>query len=456
MKRFFMLGLILTACTEMPASPDAGPTIPEIVDLIGAPAVLEDLNEDPDIVEVDLRAQVRTVELGGSMTYEMMTYNGSIPGPVLNAVAGNEVIVHFTNELAEPTTVHWHGLRIPDEMDGTPRVQDPIPPGGTFTYRFVVPEAGTFWYHPHVRANEQLEKGLSGPIVIRDALDPAYDAERMIVLDDILIDPASSVLPAFLASHPEVMHGRYGNVLLTNGRRSDLVPPGMADEGQVERWRIVNVANARTMELAIANAAFRVIGTDGGLLAEPYETANLTVPVGARYDVEVSYDQPGIVALQSRLVEGGTSPVYLVEVASTGMAPRIVDRILPEPRSPGTAVRDERITFSAVDDPTLGLRWQLNGLDAPIDPLFTFAQGDVVHITLENQAGPEHPFHLHGQWFEVVSGAGVRPGLYDTVLIPGLSTIEIIAYLDNPGRWMAHCHILEHAELGMMAEIVVE
>lgn len=434
-------------------------------ELLGASPVLEDTNADPNIVEVQLRAAPMTVAITGA-ELEMYAYNGSIPGPVLQAKVGDEVIIHFTNDLPEPTTIHWHGMRVPDWMDGSPRLQEPVPSGGTFEYRFVVPEAGTFWYHPHVRANEQLEKGLAGVVVIRDENDPEYDAERVIQLDDILLDGGSTMLPPFLASHPEVMHGRYGNVLLTNGRPSEQSVT-TAEQGTVERWRLLNTANARTMELSITGATWRVVGTDGGLLPEPYTTERLIMPVGQRYEIEVTYDTAGAVELVSHVLtlnDAGTDvvevpvPVHHVDVAASARTPRTIAwpmLSLPE-REPSI---DATIELEGVSDPVTGVSWRINGMEHAHEPIFTFPHGTTARIRISNMNGPEHPFHLHGQFFRIVDDGQPwtqQPGLKDTVLVPGLETVEIIAYLDNPGYWMAHCHILEHAQLGMMAEIAVE
>lgn len=448
---------------------DAGPMEPVVAfpDVWGPGSVLADESDDPDVVEVHLTARNASVSLSADTTLDMMTYEGQVPGPLLTAKVGDEIVVHFTNELDEETTVHWHGLRISDQMDGSPRIQAPVQPGETFVYRFVAPEAGTFWYHPHVRAHEQVEKGLYGTIVIRDADDPEYSLERMVVLDDILLDPdAPGMFPPFLASHPEVMHGRYGNVLLTNGRVSEEARTS-ATRGEVERWRVVNVANARTMELTVEGATFRVIGVDGGKLREPYTVDRLFVPVGQRYDLEVSYGEAGEARLVSNVatlndagdvVEVGI-PVLAVDVADSTAAPRIVEwPVLPE-RPARAEAMTVTMMFEASMDPFGGLRWSINGEEHHEGPLFTFQQGDTVRMRLVNTQGPEHPFHLHGQFFEVVDGGAVpgpQQGLKDTVLVPGLQTVEIVAYLDNPGQWMAHCHILEHAQLGMMTEIVVE
>ena len=276
------------------------------------------------------------------------------------------------------------------------------------------------------------------------------------MLDDILLSEGKR--PAPFSSGMEAMHGRTGNVLLTNGRPSKAAGASV-EQGTIERWRIVNTANARTMALELEGASFRVIGTDGGLLPAPYTTKRLVVPVGQRFDLEVTYDRAGETKLQrivlaldanDKVVEVKV-PAFSVDVAASDREPReiLLPAVERPDRSPSTT---KTIAFDAVSGPK-GIEWRLNGRTHSSEPLFTFAEGETVRIRLENKAGPEHPFHLHGQFFEIADKK--QPGLKDTVLVPGMSTVEIVAYMDNPGRWMAHCHILEHAELGMMSEIVV-
>ena len=430
--------------------------------IILGPSTAQDLDPAEDVVEIELHAGAFTLPIADDLQVQGYGYNGQFPGPVIQARVGDAVVVRFTNDLAEPTTVHWHGLRIPDDMDGSPRVQTPVAPGETFTYRFTVPDAGTFWFHPHVRSNEQVEKGLYGMFVVHEAEPPVFAAERAFVLDDILLN--GDQIPAFLQTHPEQMHGRSGNVLLANGRAS--LDAGQAEMGDVERWRLVNVANARTMNLTIEGALFRVIGVDGGLLAEPYETARLQVAVGQRYDLEVRYAQPGAVRLLSHIavVENGAvveRPFALqtIEVAASNRTPMAVELPVVERPARGQPDRSVRMVFDTVPDARTGQRWRINGLDMPEEPLFVFEQDEYVRITLVNDAAQEHPFHLHGQFFEIFPDGTPeteQPGLKDTVLVAGNSTVHVLARLSNPGRWMAHCHILEHAELGMMAEIIVE
>ncbi len=419
-------------------------------DILGVSTV-EDANPAENIVEVNLVAEESLMTLAEDLEVPMYAYNGSIPGPVINATVGDEVIVHFENKLPEPTTIHWHGLRISDQMDGSPRIQDPVKPGETFTYRFVVNDAGSFWYHPHVRSNEQVEKGLYGVLVVHDRNAPRYDAERYFTIDDLLLTDEG--IAPFLESHHEMVHGRSGNVLFVNGRADAFTFE--TEQHAVERWRIVNTANARSFIVDMTGAKFRVIGTDGGPLVTPYETTRLLVPVGQRYDVEVTLDQTGTAQLEMLLIRGvevSRFPLVVANVSASSLEPRTIEWPAMQEPADRPIDREEVITFSPTQEGEL--RWLLNGLDSPEEPLFTFSKGDTVRFELVNQAGPEHPFHLHGQFFRVL-GDESQPGLKDTVLLRGNSTTMIEAYMDNPGRWMAHCHILEHAELGMMAEIVV-
>lgn len=444
-------------CGASPAADE--PYFPADSQLFGV-SPLQDFNDDPGIVEVYIKASKTDGHLQELEDLEFFSYNGMFPGPTLEVNKGDRVIVHFKNELGETTTIHWHGLRIPDEMDGSPRVQDPVANDDYFTYDFVVPDAGTYWYHPHVRSHVQVERGLYGAVVVHDTdVDPSYDNERVIILDDVLID-GSGNFPAPFSEHMEAMHGRSGNYLLTNGNWS-LLSEGQAEQGQVERWRIVNTANARTMSIGISGASFRVIGTDGGLLDQPYTTQRLQLPVGQRYDVEVSYDQAGLVTLDSWILVYDESignyvsepfQVYGVDVVATGQTPRVIE--WPEITLPQwESSRTEFITLDVVSTATGAINWRINGAANPEAPIFTFEEGETVRFAIDNLAGPEHPFHLHGQFFQIFDAE--QPGLKDTVLIPGGSRVMITAKFDNPGAWMAHCHILEHAELGMMSEIYV-
>ena len=429
---------------------------------------LEDINPSRTIVEVELEAAWSDIDVGTGEPLRMMTYNGVFPGPLLEANVGDLVIVHMKNSLDEPTTVHWHGLRIPDVMDGTPRVQIPIQPGETFTYTFQVPDAGSFWYHPHIRSDIQIERGLYGPIIVRDPNEPKVDAERIVIVDDILLNESGDDLEPFSALRFG-MHGRMGNLLLSNGRAdSAAIEHAPVALGTVERWRIFNTSNARTFVLTVDGTAdAKVVGTDGGAV-EPYALDWLLVPIGQRYDVLVThgvYNEAQVTAHLPALDENNEVvqvPVPLYRVGIDRELESVANRVVwPEVDLSEFSERaiDESVEISLAGYATdTGISWTVNNLENPMEPIFTFKKGDTVEITLKNETGPEHPFHLHGQFFEIVDDGRYftsQPGLKDTVLVPGNTELKIRAYFDNPGHWMAHCHILEHAALGMMSEILV-
>jgi FtsP/CotA-like multicopper oxidase with cupredoxin domain len=288
-----------------------------------------------------------------------------------------------------------------------------------------------------------------------------YNAERYLILDDIRLDEDGQIWDGPMP-HPDQVHGRHGNVLLTNGVDSTTLVES-AKQGEVEHWRVVNTANARTMVLGIEGAKMRIIGTDGGLLTTPYVQERVLLPVGQRYELQIDYTDAGTVVLNSyvpalddnnNLIEVAV-PVFTVEVEETGEAPRVISRpVIEELIAERAANRTEVMEFDGINGDN-GIEWRINGVAHSMEPLFSFDTGDTVEITLRNLLGQEHPFHLHGQFFRVLDDS-TQPGLKDTVLLPGGSEVKIVAYMDNPGNWMAHCHILEHAELGMMATIDVK
>ena len=446
-------------------APDLGqPTPPE--DLWTLPTIsewpsAEDLDPSPDIVEVNIRAANTDIEIAPGRTLTMMTYNGLFPGPLLQAKVGDRVIVHFENALDEPTTIHWHGLRIPDDMDGSPRIQNPVQPGDTFTYDFIVPDAGTFWYHPHVRTNEQLERGLYGPLIVHDEADPEVGTERIIIVDDALLD--GDDFAPFLANHMEFVHGRTGNTLLINGAIS--LPISINTPHHTERWRIINTSNARTFSLSLEGAPkMQIVATDGGRVETPYETDRLEVAVGQRYDILIKHERDRTLTLNAHIltldannnVIESAFPLYEAIPTITEAPAPTQDWSLPS-RIQFALPKQAEIVFDGYTDASGQIVWTLNGQANASEPLFSFSRGDTVTLTLVNKQNPEHPFHLHGQFFEILdNGYGEAiPGLKDTVLVPGRRTVQIRAYMSNPGMWMAHCHILEHAELGMMSEIQV-
>ena len=238
-----------------------GPSQPEGWDEDIALPQAEDLDPDPDVLEVEIEAREADIEILPGQTTRLWTYNGLLPGPLLRAKKGDRLIVHFTNQLPEPTTIHWHGVRVPATMDGTAAMQDPVQPGESFTNDNVIPDAGTYWYHPHLNETVQLERGLYGALIVRGDSELMLDGEQILVLDDLKLDKKGEI--AKFGGLKQRHDGREGDVRLVNGQQE---PELTIPAGQIERWRVVNASSARYVRLSIGGQPFRIIGTDGGRL----------------------------------------------------------------------------------------------------------------------------------------------------------------------------------------------
>jgi FtsP/CotA-like multicopper oxidase with cupredoxin domain len=377
-------------------------------------------------------------------------FNGHVPGPLIEAELGDELVVELTNRLAEPTTIHWHGLRVPAEMDGTEMVQRPVEPGESYEYRFVPPDAATFWYHAHVNETEQLERGLYGALVVRGPDEPTVDREQVLVLDDLKLDPDGDVAP--FGDEHEHHAGREGDVRLVNGRQE---PELEIAAGQVERWRIVNAANTRFVRLSIGGRPFSIIGTDGGLIPEPHEATEALVTPGDRFDLAVGPFAEGdvleVAALPYDRGKGESQLERFATVRVGAAAPSRAD--IPQAlRSVEPLVAD-----GAEPNRTIDLKALMHGGHHQRDEAVRV--GELQVWDLVNETGQDHPFHLHGFFFQVIEEDGKPPPILsweDTVNVPRKSRVRIAWLPDNrPGEWMYHCHILEHHAMGMMAHFEV-
>jgi FtsP/CotA-like multicopper oxidase with cupredoxin domain len=413
------------------------------------------------VVRVDLEAHELDWEFVAGRATRLWGYNAQVPGPIIEARVGDVLELHLVNNLSEPTTMHWHGLRLPAAMDGTDMVQHPIPPGGSFTYRFLLPDAGTFWYHPHNNETVQLERGLYGALIVRGDDEPVLDHERVLVLDDVKLDRDGQIAP--LGGFVERHDGRQGRTLLVNGQATPVL--AMA-AGQVERWRIVNAASARYLRLSIGRRPFTLLGTDGGLLGAPVEASEILLPPGDRADIAVGpFNEGTTIEIESlryvrrTIARSRTERVATVRVGgarpSQASIPATLRRIEPLVTGPVAATRE--VHFGVRPSLRVGVQFEINGeaqhRDRPVH-VGELQVWDVVNDTLM-----DHPFHLHGFFFQVVSVNDERPAYLsweDTINLPPRSRTRI-AWLpdDRPGEWMYHCHILEHHEAGMMAHFVV-
>ena len=451
--------------------------------------------------------------------YTMYAFNGQYPGPLIEAVRGSEVTVAFTNRLPHPTTVHWHGIRLDHRNDGVPDLSQPaVPPGGVFTYRLRFPDAGIYWYHPHVREDIQQELGLYGNLLVRSGAEdygPA-DSEAVLMLDDILVGE-DGLVPLGAESPTHALMGRFGNTFLVNGEPDYRLRVG---RGEVVRFYLTNVANTRTFNLSFSGARMKVVASDVGPYAREEWVESVVIGPAERYVVHVRFDRPGTVAMVNRV--RGLDHLYgrfFAEVDTVGTidvreprAGRGSGHAFAALRSDTVAAAEmERFRRYAATAPERALVLTLETRELPpvtrrlmqldsiyfapmewsgtmpmmnwastgrqvrwivrdpatgrenMDVDWRFRRGRPVRIRLVNERrsfhAMQHPIHLHGQRFLVLSVNGVptdNPVWKDTVLLPAGSAVDILLDPSNPGRWMLHCHIAEHLSAEMMMAFTVD
>ena len=422
---------------------------------------VEQPSNDPRTVRIALEARETNWEVAPGVTIAGFGYNGQVPGPTIELKQGVPVEIQFTNRLSEPTLIHWHGLRIPASMDGTQSTQRPVEPGQTFTYRFTPPDAGTFWYHPHANETEQLEKGLYGAFIVRGADEPIVDREQILVLDDVNADKQGRL--AKFGGFRERHDGREGDIRLINGKAE---PQLTIAAGQIERWRIINASSARYVRFSLGGVPFRIIGTDGGLIEAPVDAAEVLLPAADRVEILVGPFAEGQTltidslrysrsTMKRRGKERfGTLAVGPVKPSRAAIPTRL--RTI-EPLISADATPNRTVNFSLGVSLRRGLDFLINGerhhQDKPVKV------GELQVWDVVNRSLMDHPFHLHGFFFQVLSINGKAPQFLsweDVINLPPRSTVRI-AWMpeDRPGSWMYHCHILEHHEAGMMGHFDV-
>jgi FtsP/CotA-like multicopper oxidase with cupredoxin domain len=467
MKKYFPIVLVMLA-----AAPQAVGRAQTSIQPAGWDANLRlreaaDLNADPRVVEINLDARVAEVEFAPGQRVEAWTYDGGLPGPLIRVRVGDRLIVHFSNHLPKPTTVHWHGLRIPIQMDGVPDHSQPeVQPGGSFLYDFIVPDAGLFWYHPHVMSAAQVGFGLYGALLVEDPEDKVSVADELVmVLSDIGIEENGTALESPDAGeYLGMVFGREGNHVLLNGREH---PTLNVRSGAPQRWRIVNASKTRYFHLMTEdNQTYHVIGVDGGLLEYPIDKETLLVTPGQRLDVIFTpKGAPGSeILLRTYPYNRGwgtadyrsaydmlTMAVADLPPLPAATLPRVSRTIAPLDQTGATNISIEL----TLDDDGYGI----NGLrGAKIKPIVA-ALGETQIWTVTNKTKWAHPFHIHGFFFQVLDkdGKPVRPLAWrDTVDVNFDSTLRLIVKFDDrAGSWMYHCHILDHADGGMMGHVEV-
>lgn len=394
-------------------------------------------------------------------------YGGQAPGLELRACQGQWLRVRFTNHLPEPTTIHWHGIRLPLEMDGVPYLsQLPVLPGESFDYTFELKDAGSFWYHPHTASGEQLGRGLVGPLIVEEREPSGFAHERTLSLKSWHVDKQGA-FTAFSVPREAARGGTPGVLSTVNGVHA---PTLELPAGQVVRLRILNLDNTLTYRLNLPGAEARIYALDGN----PIRPRKL----GASY-----WLGPGMrIELGLRVPEAGTElslrngPLRLATLLSVATQETAGDWPAPLPANPiaePDLANAETLRFNfewsgvvsegAVQGATQNF-WQINGIAWDINdksctdrPIATLEKGRSYIFELRNVSQYQHPIHLHGMSFKVLSSnrRHIEPWFTDTYLLDKHETARVALVADNPGVWMFHCHVIDHMETGLMAAIEV-
>jgi FtsP/CotA-like multicopper oxidase with cupredoxin domain len=420
-------------------------------------------------------------------------YNGTVPGPLVRLRQGEPARLVVENRLNQQTTTHWHGIRLPNAMDGVPGLtQLPIMPGESFVYDFTPPDAGTFWYHPHANSLEQLGRGLAGAVIVeeRDAL--AVDRDLLWQLADWRLTQTGEIASGFGNPMEAAMSGRVGNTVTLNGQLSEAEP---VRAGERIRLRLVNGSLARIMALRFEGHRPKIVAIDGQP-CDPHESEGGRILLGPAMRIDIALDMQGDPGRRYAVVDDfydGLS-YHLTQLAYDERPPlraHPLDAPLDLPRNPllepviAEAERHELVlqggmmgggamaaTGGMMSGGMMrgmmgmggGASWAINGMSmtgdghAGMEPALTFQRGRSVILILRNETAWWHPMHLHGHSMRVLSRNGVpvpHRQWQDTVLMAPKDVIEVAFVADNPGDWMLHCHVMDHQMSGMMTVLRV-
>jgi FtsP/CotA-like multicopper oxidase with cupredoxin domain len=412
------------------------------------------------------------------------TYGGTVPGPALRLRQGQPVRIAVENGLDEDTTVHWHGIRLPNAMDGVPGLtQTPIKPGESFVYEFTPPDAGTFWYHPHADSLVQIGRGLAGPLIVEEAEPVVVDRDLFWLLQDWRLAKDGQIAGGFGSAMDASMSGRVGNLVTINGT----VP---ADQGvragERIRIRLANACLARMIALRFEGHRPVIVAIDGQP-CDPHEPQDSRLVLAPAMRIDVVIDIQGDPGSRHAVIDdfydglGYTLTNLAYDKAPPLRAHPLAAR-LALPRNPlaapdlGSALRHEIVLqggmmgggklagiggMMGMGMPGMngGAAWAINGMSmtgdghAGMAPQFTLERGTTCRLTMRNETAWWHPMHVHGFSLSVLSRNGSpvpHRQWQDTVLLAPKDVIECAFVADNPGDWMLHCHVADHQMAGLM------
>jgi bilirubin oxidase len=440
-------------------------------------ARLTNTSTTPGVFEASLTAAPVDLELFPGSRTTFWAYNGTAPGPLIEATEGDRVRITLVNGLPQESTVHWHGMPVPAAQDGSP--MDPVPPGATRVYEFTLPadSAASYWYHPHPHrvTHEQVFRGLAGAFVVKPRVDPlpAGLIDTPLVISDLRLDAAYRIAPNVAMDY---QLGREGDLLMVNGGRRPVLAAAPA---ATHRVRFFNATNARYLRLAFDNTPMTLIGTDGGLLASPIPgMSEVLLAPGERAEVVVSFSADTVLRAlpydrgSMMMGMGGVTraidAILAIRVQGSAVAaidlPATLRPIAPLPAQS----RVQRFEFGpsmmmgGLTGMTMGA-FTINGRSFDMNRIDATARVGVAELwEVVNPTQMDHPFHLHGTQFQVVErvrGGVSIPAPYaawkDTVNVARGETVRFKVKQDLPGLRMYHCHILEHEDQGMMGVLSV-
>ena len=401
-----------------------------------------------------LTARAARIDLGGGALSIVRAYDGMVPGPTFVANRGDLAAIDFTNSLTDPTTVHWHGMVVPTAADGQPH--EVVAPGGAYRYEFpVIQRAGLNFYHPHphLMTAQQVNLGLAGGFIVRDPEEAALGLPRdwrevPLVLRDASFDSAGNL--KYQASGS----GFSGSTPLANGTRDAKL--GVDDA--LYRFRIVQGSNARVFRLGLSNGQpFTIIGNDGGLLAQPVSATQITIGPGERLDLLVDFRGLAVgQRVMLRCLDAGWDLVEFEVTRAVTNSQTPPTGAISTIETLGTPVRTRTFSFDGMGKIN-GQAYDMHRTD------FQVPFGDVERWRFSTGGNAPHPVHVHGASFQVESRTGGRGvvlpwerGWKDTVLLADGETVDVLIRFDGyRGRYLIHCHQLEHEDRGMMQNFEV-
>ncbi|WGL59838.1 multicopper oxidase family protein [Pigmentibacter sp. JX0631] len=435
----------------------------------------------------------------GNKTIRRYAYNGSIPGPLIVVPKNAKIKLKFVNQTDTDQTLHSHGLRLDYRFDGVVGIgqKTPVKPGESFDYELFFPDAGVYWYHPHVREDYSQDMGLYGNYLVKDGLkEEPFNKQISLVLDDVLL--SKDAKPYFKDFTNYAAMGRFGNIMLINGIPNYVTE---VNKGDVVRLYLTNTSNTRTFQFKIPNVKIKLIAGDASNYEKQSWVDSVTIAPSERYTIDVLFEKEGSFNIESinpqknlklgtiKVIKGKSQKDYTKEfgiLSEDSEVIKDIDKVRPfldKKVDKNIALRVKMDMSHAEENPpeiewedtmpemnsmmtSKEVTWQIEDLDTKkmnMDILWKFKKGNYYKIKIFNDPKSnhpmQHPIHFHGQRFLIVTRNGVKTTNYtwkDTALVKTGETVEILLEASNPGKWMSHCHIAEHLSAGMMIGFDVE